>query len=105
MATLQGGLLLNGCGERFLQIGSRCTFRVLGVFFPDFVLFSCCCEWFSVCTTSSWGLFGWLCFWFRLSVGLLVGCASCDKLPWAAACLPLGSLVSEKYSVASGYFT
>jgi hypothetical protein len=32
------------------------------------------------CTTPSQGLSDWLVFWFALSAGLLVGCASCHKL-------------------------
>ena len=39
-------------------------------------LFRCCCGWFLGVTTSSWGLYGLLCFGFGLSVGLLVGCTS-----------------------------
>ena len=32
------------------------------------------------CHNFLWGLWGLVCFWFRLSAGLLVGYASCHKL-------------------------
>jgi hypothetical protein len=58
--------------------GFGCVLWVLRLFF-------CLLLWVVFgCTTSSWGLWGLLCFGFWLCLGLLAGCAGCHK-PFARA--------------------
>lgn len=52
----------------FLSAGWVCFFSVSS------------CEWL-LCTTSSFGLFGWLSFVFWLGSAVRSGCASCHKQP------------------------
>jgi hypothetical protein len=59
-----------GCGGRFVFVSFLCVVVVVGN---------------PVCTTSSWGLWGWLGFWFWVFVGLVLVVTSREvEIQWAS---------------------